>query len=379
MKNRNDISNLLAKAVVGNLDEQESKQLREWCEADCANRALLERVVEGERLDQAYDFFDREKTNRDWMRLYWRTLGLKQYIGYAAAILLPFVLGVIGVWMYGEKSEIDVADLFEPKDSQIVLSVDGEQIYILSSKDTTLSIAGVDVNVKGEHIYYAPNSNSKKSCYNTISIPKGKRYFLVLEDSSYVHLNAESKFKFPVCFDNQSRNVELLEGEAFFSVKRDSMRAFNVSVKEMKVSVLGTKFNVKAYENETHAYVTLSSGSVAVERLDEKVILEPNQQYIINKESNKSEVHNVAARLYCSWVNGRLNYRNKSLEDIMTDLSRYFEMSIKYEDEALRKLQFSLAINEKDSFEKILKAIERTNKVSFSLDQNCVTVQSVEN
>lgn len=173
-----------------------------------------------------------------------------------------------------------------------------------------LSIAGV-------YMSGITNTDDVSSAMIVQSNPVGQVTEFTLPDGSSVWLSAASSIEYPEEFSKDKRTVNL-QGEAFFDVKHDSERPFQVRSGPVTTLVLGTSFNVKAYQSDPILEVTLASGRVEVfenEGVDKKT-LEPNQQVLFKREIGFGEVRNRDASLSKAWTRGELVFMRESFDDI---------------------------------------------------------------
>lgn len=212
--------------------------------------------------------------------------------------------------------------------------------------------------------------------YNELRIPKGGEYALILSDGSKVWMNAESVLRYPVKFCPGTREV-YLEGEAYFEVAPDKENPFIVHMGQKSVNVLGTVFNVSAYPSDSYWHVTLASGKVGVNSEDEAFILSPGHQYFENVRTGEKEVREVVVDQYLSWRAGKIIFRGERLEDIIQKLERWFDFRIFYVNEEVREMRFRGAISKYDSFDTVLRKLEKTTDIRFEIKGNTVIVSKI--
>lgn len=180
--------------------------------------------------------------------------------------------------------------------------------------------------------------------------------------------------------NNEIRQVELVYGEAYFEVspstKHNGM-LFNVITKNQEVSVLGTEFNIKAYNGDNEIRTTLVGGKFAIKKGGFQNILKPNQQSIIGYDSDVIQVYNVDTSQEVSWVNGLFTFNGMALEDILVILSRWYDTSVFYKSDKQRKINFTGVLERSKSINEILKLIELANQgeVSFKVSNNIIIVK----
>lgn len=191
------------------------------------------------------------------------------------------------------------------------------------------------------------NSGNDNNIATTIHVPFGSKSVLNLPDGSVITLNSGSSIAYAKSFGEKERKIEL-HGEAFLEVKKDR-KPFIVSAKGAEITVLGTSFNVKAYDDENVIETTLVNGSVkvnpAVNREIPEVYLKPNETVLISKNGNgdvRIELNkNVNTLLYTSWKDPKWIIQKETLESIAKKLERKYKVDISIEEEALKQYKFT--------------------------------------
>ena len=212
---------------------------------------------------------------------------------------------------------------------------------------------------------------------NMVEVPKGQRVNLVLSDGTKVCLNSNSCLHYPAIFSGKQRHVEL-EGEAFFEVTHDEKCPFVVQVPDMTIKVLGTTFNVKAYQNEV-TYVTLESGKVEVRTTDEResVMLNPREQVSYSKQTGL-KLHRVNGNAFYAWKSGEIAYVDNFLSEIVKDLERRFDVRIRIEGQGLAERKFSLRVENNATLSQILTLLKGTRQLDFNLNGGQVIIYKNE-
>jgi transmembrane sensor len=177
----------------------------------------------------------------------------------------------------------------------------------------------------------------------------GERLKMILSDSSTIILNADSRIKYPDRFINNSREI-YLEGEAFFEVSKDTNKPFIVRTGEIITTVLGTKFNVKAYSKETEISVSLVEGKVKVsagkENTENKnIILKPSQQLTYNKVDKKDSVGLFDEEKAIGWKDKKLKFEKEPLEKILIALERSYGVKFELADKSYASWKVSANFN----------------------------------
>lgn len=172
---------------------------------------------------------------------------------------------------------------------------------------------------------------------NQENVPRGKRKSVRLSDGSVIKLNSDTKISFQDNFGKNGRAVSL-KGEAFFDVERNESKPFIISLDKIKISVLGTSFNVKNYDDEQDLEVTVRSGRVSVSLDPESsnpIILGKDQKLIFNKSSQELKVIGVNAEQENSWITGSLKFNNTPLRQVKQTLEKWYDVNIIVEDSSL--------------------------------------------
>ena len=317
---------------------------------------------------------------------------IKRRIGrrWAVAASIALLLGA-GYWFLLRGSEktrddpfsdsglVESNDVKAPENNKAMITLaDGRKVYL--DQMTTGSLVkenGVSV-VKiadGKIIYsQGPAAESHHLVYNTLSNPRGSKIIdMTLADGSHVWLNAGSSITYPVVFAGNERKVTVT-GEAYFEVVHNANEPFYVSKGDMQIKVLGTHFNVNAYDDEKDIKVTLLKGSVKVLRFaadDQAVIIKPGQQAIIGN-GQLSVQHNVDTDAVMAWRNGLFSFDQSDLESVMRQIARWYDLEIQYEG-PLPDRKFGGDISRMDNVLKVLKVLEES-QVKFRIEGKKVVV-----
>lgn len=200
-------------------------------------------------------------------------------------------------------------------------------------------------------------SENIRSNLQVRSTERSEFKFLLLPDSTQVWLNAASTLEYPPEFGGNKREV-FLSGEAYFDVKHASRIPFIIHTGKISTTVLGTAFNIKAYDDLSNVTVAVSRGKVKVEYLDKEVAtLLPGQQVKVNNNGSgiadrKSGINQVAA-----WQQGNLVYDDESIMDIVADLERMYNVRIKVSDITVNNMRISTSFNRQTGVEQALQIL----------------------
>lgn len=209
-----------------------------------------------------------------------------------------------------------------------------------------------------------------------LEVPRGGEFAIVLEDSTKVWLNSESKLYYPTHFSSTERNVELI-GEAYFEVTHQADRPFTVKTSGQKVTVYGTEFNIRSYPEEKSVYTTLSTGRIGLSRVGEsggEILLSPGKQAVFDKETSTARVRQVDIERVTGWRHGRFVFEEQSLRQIMTDLSRWYNFEFEFSDEAAAETIFMGSIPRYSNFKTAIAILEKSGGLVFSVKDNKVVI-----
>ncbi|MCY4779622.1 FecR family protein [Sphingobacterium sp. UT-1RO-CII-1] len=207
---------------------------------------------------------------------------------------------------------------------------------------------------------------------NTLSTPRGGQYMVNLPDGSKVWLNAESSLSFPNTFNPNERRVTL-NGEAYFDIAKNKKAPFIVSVDDMQIEVLGTKFNVDAYKDSPRISTTLVEGSVKVSQGMQNIVLEPNQQSSWDKRSKKFSIQDIDTKLSTAWKNGYFIFENTNIKTIMSQLSRWYDIEVEYLGDISKK-EYTGSILKRSTIQEVLNMLELTGTIEFKITGRRVSV-----
>jgi transmembrane sensor len=253
----------------------------------------------------------------------------------AAAILLFFVAGYL--LLNNTKKPLPIAEQGMKKDipagrqGAILTLSNGHRIILDSAGNGVLtSDAGVRVIRKGGELSYGGKTD--EILYNQVVTPKGRKWQLILSDGTKVWLNAASSIRYPISFVGKERMVEVT-GETYFEVAPDKNRPFKINIAgKGDIEVLGTHFDVNAYDDEDAMRTTLLEGSVKVIRGRSSSLLSPGQQAVLGNGTDDIKVINDAnIDEVMAWKNGRFIFSDMDLKSIMRQLTRWYDVDVVYE------------------------------------------------
>ncbi|WP_316824207.1 FecR family protein [Pedobacter miscanthi] len=314
----------------------------------------------------------------------------------AAAVVLFFIGFVISNQLKKQlpdqqQTSKTTEKIIKPGGNKATLTLaDGSKISLTDATNGIIAKqAGINITKtsKGELIYTVATqsaSNHRKDVFNTIETPRGGQYQINLPDGTKVWLNAESALKYPAAFNEEERKVEL-KGEAYFEVAKltdkNGMRVpFKVKSdigagRSQEVEVLGTHFNINAYNNEPSNKTTLLEGSVRIKNLQSNIsqLLKPGQQSIINSSSPLVKVETIDAEEAVTWKDGYFSFNEENLETIMNKIARWYNVEIDYRGNKINKT-FGGRISRFNSVNEVLDMLQTTGAVHFKIEERRILV-----
>ncbi|MDR1414486.1 MAG: FecR domain-containing protein [Odoribacteraceae bacterium] len=382
------LAGALAALFTGSRTDEDEKIVSEWTATRPRRQALVGRIMDKERFEAnrqlLADFPGEEGWERASKRLTAgnkrRRLVPRRTAAAVAAALL--VAGMTTLYLARDGQQPG-----QPEDAPAftsgttgalltlgsgrVVSIDKRTFLEMTERDGTTIV--VD---SGAADYRHAAAEPAEVVYNTVRTPTGMEFPVTLADGTRVYLNAESSLTFPTAFAADAREVTL-EGEAFFKVSPDASRPFTVRSAGVEVRVLGTSFNLRAYENERSVAATLVEGKVALAGGGGEWQIAPGEQASYVKATGECRVRPVDVNLYTAWQSGKFVFKNERLEDILSYLSRWYGFKYAFVDQASRDVVIGASLNRYADMEPIIRILRESNLVNVMVDSgNAITVYS---
>nr|WP_067054548.1 FecR family protein [Mucilaginibacter sp. L294] len=344
------------------------------------NKGLALKPVSADDKDRIYQKiknhpdFIASKYKSSKLRVLWRGVA-------AAAILLGIGIGYNMLKVSDHKpvvviTKAKVQEKIDMGSKMAVLTLsNGKQVLLgKSMSGLIITEAGYSVNQQQGLLKYDGTSNkdSQDDALNTITVPQGSNYQLILSDGTKVWLNTNSSITYPVAFKGKSREVSLT-GEAYFEVVHNASKPFIVNNELANVTVLGTHFNVKAYPDEKMT-TTLLNGSVKVSKNGGgSTTIKPDQEATVSFGQSSVRVENIDAEEAIAWKNGYFLFNNENIKEVMKTIGRWYDVDIDYQGDMTGKT-FGGTIARFERVETLLKSIEMTGVIHFKKTGRRITV-----
>lgn len=300
----------------------------------------------------------------------------------AAAILIVFGAGL---YFYLDKNNPAVPvyanDIpSKGKNTATLTLANGEKIELSEARIGKLADqAGIQISKTkdGQLIYEVKEeANAPANKWNTLSTAKGETYMVRLPDGTKVWLNNASALKYPATFSNLNKRSVELNGEAYFEVAKDQRHPFVVKTAEQEVEVLGTHFNINSYTDENSTRTTLLEGAVKVSLVNAILskVIKPGEEVLNIQQQLQVRPANIKDAL--AWRSGYFRFNNETLESIMRQVSRWYDVEVVYEgnQKELASLTFWGIVSKEKNVSEVLKMIERAEKVKFKINGRTITV-----
>jgi len=322
----------------------------------------------------------------------WDTLPVRQkeirklslwYRAAAAAIILAFIS--ISIYLVvrpgddrSQQTALQKSSAITPGTGSTVLTLGGgEQIMLKSAKNGKLTTQGnftITKTAEG-HLAYEANQKtqgtSENLAFNSVTTPTGVTFELMLSDGTKVLLDAASSIHYPVAFNGNERRVEIT-GQAYFEVAHNKLKPFKVVSNGQTVEVLGTHFNINAYQDEGITKTTLLEGSVKISKGGKVAWLEPGQQSATANADDKITVNNADLETAIAWKMGVFQFKRADLQTVMHQLAHWYNIQVLYES-TIPKVAITGKVPRNANASHVLEILNKLG-IKFRVDDRKITI-----
>ncbi|MDR6567296.1 FecR family protein [Chitinophaga ginsengisegetis] len=369
------LKDLIQRYLKGNASPEEVEALHEWYDSFDDSEVPLpvelgedRRMLEQRLLNRLKPVMQPPKVKRI---PFWR------YAAAAALLALVAVAGKIG-WQHRYPSpqknimaDNTAATDKPPANKKAMLTLaDGSTITLDDAANGALGKQGganIIKKEKGQLAYQAADANGAV-VYNTLTVPRGGQYQLVLPDGTNVWLNSATSLRYPTSFRGAERKV-ILQGQAYFEIAANATQPFKVQANEMEVVVLGTRFDMMAYADEPTINATLMDGKIKVQ----DKILRPGQQAVLALSGHQLTVRDADVNKIMAWKNGLFVFNNMDLPTILREIARWYDVEIVYQSAPGKEL-YGGGISRNLNLSAVLHVLEENGTNHFKTDGNKVVV-----
>jgi ferric-dicitrate binding protein FerR (iron transport regulator) len=319
-----------------------------------------------------------------------------RYFRWMAAASIFLAVGISGLYHWNARRSRQASgapiagasrrDLLPGGNKATLLLGDGSVVNLGAAQNGVIKrVAGTSIDKhEGQLVYRLsadagagdgagrPNVNIAPEA-NTIETPRGGEYQVVLSDGTKVWLNAASSLTYPTAFTGQDRQVQL-KGEAYFEVAENKDKPFVVTMGEMRVNVLGTHFNVMAYDDENTIKTTLLEGAVKVSKGQASNLLRPGQEAALDKSSGSLRSRDVDVDEAIAWKNGVFQFGGVSIEAVMREIARWYDVEVEYQGRVTNQ-HFRGTISRSVDASEVFKMLELTGAVNFTIEGKKIIVR----
>ncbi len=385
------IVEIILKKLKGPISEEEEILFEKWLSEDDENFLTFQRLkkLQDNKLKELQNIHHLDSqeawgtiqhglhTNKSNKRL---TTSYSRFMRYAAVFV-----GVVALSLFFKSFYMEKLVEVEHDPTAITLELGNGETRILSQSGSTAIVTrdGNVLGTKAENMVDYSQSDidavDNDLVYNTLHIPNGKTFKIVLSDGTTVNLNAGSTLTYPIKFvPGQQRKVTLI-GEAFFHVKKNENSPFIVTSQSLDIRVLGTQFNVTSYPEDTNQKTVLVEGSVRLYESgtsyseDDSTLLTPGDMASWESAHKEMSVQKVDTELYTSWMKGKLVLRGMKFKDMIKKLERHYGVSIQNKNMDLEDRVFT-ATFDVETIEEVLNTFVSETYFDYLIEDDQITI-----
>lgn len=374
----------IPKYLRGTTTSKEEREVQDWITA-CDENARRFNIIKAKYIASTLDDLsvNLDRAYHDIIKIKTRSSKNKDRVIFTilkSAAVLAFLVGI--TYMF-KVNIIDSGPVRIIPEDAIILKLGDGNIEVISEGGTA-KVVDSEGNLlgtqQGSQLVYRNNGTSKeKLIYNTLTVPYGKRFNLMLSDGTQVILNSGTSLKYPVQFLKLADRQVFLDGEAFFTVAKDSASPFIVSSNELNIRVLGTKFNLSSYPEDQFINTTLIEGSVSVYNSrdtfnsSEASLLEPGYKAEWNKYNKQILIEEADIAMHTDWLNGKIILRHVPFRNIVKKLERHYNVEIinnnKNLDEELFTASFDI-----ETIDQVFKTFGQTYEMDYKINNGQIII-----
>lgn len=372
---------IIVKYLTDNISEEELTELQIWLK-DEKNQRVFKKYLEDDYnlnllLAESKIEIDYQKIKDAISTKKVKVRSLFPTWIRVAAVLVLF----LGIGYFYQQSFLNSNNDSQIMVNQVVLKLHDGTVQVLDSENDKKLYDNkgkvVITKVKNK-ISYSDDAKIDELEYNTLLVPYGRIFEVALADGTNVVLNAGSSLKYPTKFIKGGVRQVFLTGEAYFDVAHDAKHPFIVNAEKLDVQVLGTEFNVSAYENDLNTEVVLVKGKVALNdnkdvKKENTVVILPGTKGTYNRLTNTIVTSSVDTSLYTAWMNGELVFRNSKFSDIRKILERRYNVIIINNNKKLDQEVFNARFKNQ-TIESVLSYLGDSYPVNYQISKGKITI-----
>ncbi len=389
-----EIALLIAQYLQGVLSPADEQQLMDWRNQSQRNEALFQKYLSPDYYRQMKSLYtpgEEDKVYRSlrnrliprrmkivWGGVIWTSAAMLLLLfSWAAMRYLSSVETPTEAWQPQERIE-----QIEPGSRQAILYLADGQSQKLETSVPKVYVSGKTRVLMTDGImeFALPKMKPEDTLpegMNRIEVPRGGEYRLLLNDETHIYINSESEMHFPSFFSAEGAREIAFRGEAYFKVAHTvNDQPFIIHTDMGDVEVLGTSFNLRCYDESGILQLTLEEGCVRYTSPDgsQRVVLNPGEQLVYTQESHSLYTHCVNTQLYTSWKDGVYTLSQTPLEEIMENLSRWYNVPMVYGSEDLKQITFTGEVKRYANFGEVMQIFEMTKRIRFRMKGNAIHI-----
>jgi hypothetical protein len=297
----------------------------------------------------------------------------------AASVIILVGLGsLLFFQVYEKDTSIEYKSFakIQPQGNEVKLILSDQSEKLIQSKEPAIEYnRNGEIKVDSESLSAVsdPEKDKSREAFNQLVVPKGKRSSLTLSDGSRIFLNSGSRVIYPVVFGRKTREI-YVEGEMYLQVAKNPDWPFIVVTDQMKVKVLGTEFNVKAYPDETSSSVVLVKGSVQAIVRSGKIVMKENEMLTLSGPTGETSVRKVDVLPYVSWKDGWMYCNNERMESVAQKLSRYYDIRVTFKDPQVRDLMVIGKLDLKSEYRQVFDVLGYIASVKYTENEGNIII-----
>jgi ferric-dicitrate binding protein FerR (iron transport regulator) len=298
----------------------------------------------------------------------------------AAAAVIILLLGGVAFYRAHTQAKKELAAAPPPTapeiapghNGAILTLANGSKLVLDSLKKGKLATQGAtDVLLNNDQLtYHVQHPAGAELSYNTLTVPRGHQFQVVLPDGTKVWLNAASSLRYPTFFAGAERRVEIT-GEAYFEVAHNAAHPFIVKKGETEIKVMGTHFNINAYDEESSQHITLLEGSVQVTKGNNRTVIKPGQQAQVSNGIQVAD--NVDLEQVVAWKDGKFQFgETADIRTVMRQIANWYDVDVEYKGTITNHIGGTMSRNV--NLSQVLKMLETTGVVRFLVNGRSIEV-----
>ena len=377
-----ELAEQITKYLKGKLSPEEEVELKKRLHAHPEGEQLLARVQDERSIAAKKEMYASFSADKSWERI--RKVTGKKSSGmmyrmfwWAAVFALPLAVAA-SIFLVNKSKQEDrpqyIVDAYFESNKTMLELPGGKCIALDTVKNVTKELNDFGVTLaEGQGLDYSGLDSvmDAKVDYHKVVVPRGGEYNLKLADGTNVWMFAESEIRFPTRFEGNKREV-YLSGEAYFEVHHDPVHPFYVKTKSLDVKVLGTSFNVKAYNNMDVVETSLVEGVVSVK----DNVLRPNMQAVFHKNTGDFSYRKINGESYRLRKERVFVFDEERLDDILQEMARWYDFEIFYQNPEMADKRFGFKLEKYEHVDTLLDILELTGEVRFTMKGKTLTVMS---